>query len=58
MPEPEGIDASKISEAEQHGVIRAREFVKFGVAYAVEHATKPSTIGLVLSSSPVAFLAW
>lgn len=58
MPEPKDIDSSKISDAEQQGVLRAREFGKFGIAYAVEHATKPSTIGLVLSSSPVAFLAW
>lgn len=28
------------------------------MAYALEHATRPSTIGLVLSSSPLAALAW
>lgn len=28
------------------------------MAYALEHATRPGTIGLVLSSSPLALLAW
>lgn len=28
------------------------------MAYAAEHATRPGTIGLVLSSSPLALLAW
>lgn len=28
------------------------------MAYALEHATRPATIGLVLSSSPLALLAW
>ncbi|CAN9176463.1 unnamed protein product [Alternaria alternata] len=34
------------------------EFMEVGRAYAIEHGTKPSTIGLVLSSSPIAQLAW
>ena len=29
-----------------------------GMAYAQEHGTRPATIGLVLSSSPIALLAW
>lgn len=28
------------------------------MAYALEHGTRPATIGLVLSSSPLALLAW
>ncbi|KAF2093297.1 alpha/beta-hydrolase [Rhizodiscina lignyota] len=58
MAEPDGIKAKDITEAEQHGVLRAREFTKFGAAYALEHATRPGTIGLALASSPVAYLAW
>ena len=34
------------------------KFMTLGRAYAEEHATRPATIGFVLSSSPVALLAW
>ncbi|KAF1844323.1 alpha/beta-hydrolase [Cucurbitaria berberidis CBS 394.84] len=47
-----------ISEAEKKGQERLKQFMTVGRAYADEHGTKPSTIGLVLSSSPVAQLAW
>ncbi|KAL2863276.1 epoxide hydrolase family protein [Aspergillus lucknowensis] len=29
-----------------------------GLAYALEHGTRPSTVGLAISSSPLALLAW
>jgi hypothetical protein len=29
-----------------------------GSAYAYEHGTRPSTIGLVVSTSPLAMLTW
>ncbi|KAF1835819.1 alpha/beta-hydrolase [Decorospora gaudefroyi] len=47
-----------ISAAEQKGMQRMQEFMDVGSAYAREHGTKPSTIGLVLASSPIAQLAW
>ncbi|CAA9960872.1 epoxide hydrolase [Pyrenophora teres f. maculata] len=47
-----------ISEAEKKGLDRMNEFMEVGRAYAIEHRTRPSTIGLVLSSSPIAQLAW
>ncbi|KAF1947485.1 alpha/beta-hydrolase [Clathrospora elynae] len=58
-----GIDANSspddnISEAEKKGIERMKQFKKVGIAYATEHGTRPSTIGLVLGSSPVAQLAW
>jgi microsomal epoxide hydrolase len=57
MPEPTG--ASKtLSPVEQKGVTRATEFLRIGSAYALEQATKPSTLGIVLASNPVALLAW
>jgi hypothetical protein len=37
---------------------RAMEFQRTATGYAVEQGTRPSTLGLVLSSSPVALLAW
>ncbi|KAK2776195.1 putative epoxide hydrolase [Colletotrichum kahawae] len=43
---------------EREALERSDKFVKFGTAYAVEHATRTATIGFVLSSSPLALLAW
>lgn len=37
---------------------RAELFRATGMAYAMEQATRPSTIGLALSSSPLALLSW
>ncbi|EDU43394.1 MhpC hydrolase or acyltransferase alpha beta hydrolase superfamily [Pyrenophora tritici-repentis] len=48
----------KLSEAEKKGLERANEFREVGRGYAIEHQTRPSTIGLVLASSPIAQLAW
>ncbi|KAK5116441.1 hypothetical protein LTR62_007989 [Meristemomyces frigidus] len=47
-----------LTDAEKKGVARAQEFSFLGDAYAREHGTRPATIGLVLSSSPLALLAW
>ncbi|KAH8723290.1 Alpha/Beta hydrolase protein [Phaeosphaeriaceae sp. PMI808] len=47
-----------LSEQEQKGLQRMGDFLTTGMAYAQMHGTKPSTIGLVLSSSPIAQLAW
>ena len=64
MPEPEEISrfrekkGNEISLSEQIGLDRANEFKKTGSSYALQHATRPSTIGFVLASNPVALLAW
>ncbi|KAH7401259.1 epoxide hydrolase-like protein [Pyrenochaeta sp. MPI-SDFR-AT-0127] len=47
-----------VTDAEKKNLQRVEDFKGTGSAYAIEHGTKPSTIGLVLSSSPVAQLAW
>ncbi|KAL6920604.1 hypothetical protein ACHAP8_007378 [Fusarium lateritium] len=57
IPEPADVKG-EITEAEKKALVRGEEFAKRGSAYAMTHATKPSTIGLVLSSSPLALLAW
>ncbi|CBX99556.1 hypothetical protein IAQ61_005189 [Plenodomus lingam] len=51
-------DTDTLTEQEKHGVQRMTDFRTLNSAYAFEHGTKPSTIGLVLSSSPLAHLAW
>lgn len=47
-----------LSEVEKKGVARAEDFGTLGNAYAREHGQRPATVGLVLSSSPIALLAW
>ncbi|QKD61528.2 Alpha/Beta hydrolase protein [Fusarium oxysporum Fo47] len=57
MSEPASAQG-EVSDAEKKGLERAKDFDKLGTAYALMHATRPSTIGLILSSSPLALLAW
>lgn len=47
-----------LSEKEKKGVGRYNDFGTMGNAYARHHGTRPATIGLVLSSSPIALLSW
>jgi microsomal epoxide hydrolase len=47
-----------LSAQEKKGLDHLNEFSTTGNAYARMHGTKPSTIGLVLASSPIAQLAW
>ncbi|KAJ4358329.1 uncharacterized protein N0V89_002911 [Didymosphaeria variabile] len=48
----------KLSALETKALNRALEWRNIGMAYAQEHGTRPSTIGHVLSSNPLALLAW
>jgi microsomal epoxide hydrolase len=50
--------SDKLSAQEEKGLQRLHDFTEKGSAYAKMHGTKPSTIGLVLASSPIAQLAW
>lgn len=47
-----------LNQTEMIGLARAQAWIQSGTAYAQEHGTRPGTIGLVLSSSPLALLAW
>lgn len=58
MPDPINIPSTIYNKLESQGIERAKWFKSIGSAYALEQATRPSTIGLVLSSSPLALLAW
>lgn len=60
MAEPCGLENEllPVSPSERKGLERGAEFEKLGRAYALEHATRPSTISLVLGSNPIALLAW
>ncbi|KAJ7583429.1 Alpha/Beta hydrolase protein [Mycena floridula] len=58
MPEPKGVDLASVNEAERIGLERGSTFSRTGSAYALEHATRPATLGFVLGSNPLALLAW
>lgn len=55
--QPDNMPTDMTAE-EKKGLERYANFGDMGNAYAREHGTRPATIGLVLSSSPVAQLAW
>lgn len=56
---PENDEETKsLKEHEQKGIARTNDFATMGNAYAREHGTRPATIGLVLSASPIGLLAW
>jgi len=52
------VNDSTLPKIEQDGLERWEAWKATGTAYALEHGTKPSTIGFVLSSSPLALLSW
>ena len=59
MPKPDNAPAEDtLTEKEKAGLARLKQFHSTGSACAIEQATRPATIGFVLSSSPLALLAW
>lgn len=58
IPEPKGIDPSTISTKEKTGLERGQKWRATGIAYAMEQATRPATLGFVLNSNPIALLCW
>lgn len=51
-------ELNSLGTRDQTSVAQCNDFANLGSAYARMHGTRPSTIGLVLSSSPIALLAW
>ncbi|KIW16677.1 hypothetical protein PV08_03865 [Exophiala spinifera] len=59
MPAPDPSELrTPLTESEQAGLERHAFFLHNGTGYAIEHATRPSTIGFVISSNPLALLSW
>lgn len=59
MSEPAGFDSDALlEEVDKKGIERGMAFKNFGSAYAIAHATRPATMGIVLNSNPLALLAW
>lgn len=57
MPPPEKEVSESISAAEMKGLEKLGNWDQDN-AYAREHGQRPATIGLVLSTSPLALLIW
>lgn len=57
MPEPPQ-PIGTIDELETRGLERSAAFSKTGSAYALEHATRLSTIAFALASCPITLLSW
>lgn len=51
-------DHSSFTDAENAGLERMKQYKKDGTAYLEIQATRPDTIGIALSDSPIGQLAW
>ncbi|KAK4639932.1 hypothetical protein QC761_700510 [Podospora bellae-mahoneyi] len=58
VPPPESFDFTTLSEKDKRGLERGDWFRNDGSAYAMMAASRPGTLGLALSASPLALLAW
>jgi hypothetical protein len=57
-PGQEVPSSDSLTPEEKYHHKRTEEWRPTGMAYALEHGTRPSTAGLAISSSPLALLAW
>ncbi|KAK0646778.1 Alpha/Beta hydrolase protein [Cercophora newfieldiana] len=58
IPQPPGMSRDDLTDDEKAGLDRGNWFRGDGCAYALTQATRPATVGLVLSTNPLALLAW
>ncbi|KAF1993185.1 alpha/beta-hydrolase [Amniculicola lignicola CBS 123094] len=58
MPPSTSKTSLPTTNAENKSLQRLHDFINTGSSYGLTHAFRPSTIGLALSASPLALLAW
>lgn len=58
MPEFDLDDTEGLDPSEVQYLSKFRKWQGNGTAYAMENGTRPATIGLAMSASPLALLAW
>ncbi|EFQ35770.1 epoxide hydrolase [Colletotrichum graminicola M1.001] len=51
-------ESEQLPQQDRERLQKAAAFFKTGISYALTHGTRPATIGLVLSTNPLALLAW
>lgn len=47
-----------VSVKELQEMKRVETWAQTGLAFALEHGTRPATVGLAIASNPLALLAW
>jgi hypothetical protein len=47
-----------LSVEELQELKRTETWAQTGLAFALEHGTRPATVGLAIASNPLALLAW
>ncbi|KAI9148733.1 epoxide hydrolase [Paramyrothecium foliicola] len=57
-PPEDFLSMDNITQAEKEHVERMKVFASTGSAYIFKHGQRPSTVGLMLSSNPLAMLTW
>lgn len=58
IPALQDRDDPPTEEQEKRALQRAGQMIDSGFGFYIEQGTRPATIGLVLSSSPIALLSW
>ncbi|KJZ76401.1 hypothetical protein HIM_04130 [Hirsutella minnesotensis 3608] len=58
FPASEMAEGATRDESEERALTRAREFIDTSSAFLFEQGSRPATIGLALSASPLALLSW
>lgn len=60
MLDPSAVPSSMegVTDTEMANLEKMQRFWQTGYAYGMEHGSRPATIGLVLSTSPLALIAW
>ena len=53
-----GLPLDQMTDIEKEALARRKTWGETGTAYANEHGSRPSTIGLALSTNPLALLSW
>ena len=53
-----GLPLDQMTDVEKEALERRKTWGETGTSYASEHGTRPATIGLALSTNPLALLAW
>jgi microsomal epoxide hydrolase len=58
MPEPKSLNVSDLDNFDIEGIARGKRFSDTGSGYALEHATRPSTVGIAIGCNPLSILTW
>ena len=58
MSEPKSLPAIDLDDFDKAGIDRGKRFIQTGGGYSLEHATRPSTVGIAIGCNPLSILTW